>query len=203
MCSMIVASQDLSILGRFHDSMCAGRMDGIVFPDPDICDAFVQCQRGAPIPQRCQAGTVFDLKLYYCVGANSVECGSRRPPNSRIIPPNSIDVPTSESHHSVSRKLYKHHPEVSDNVFSSKICRNVRNGSLLANPSNCRAFVECQQGLRLDRDCEMNELFDARNGVCLSDFAVDCGDRPNLPPIDDVAIRNVRLFFETIFIQDF
>lgn len=76
---------------------------GIVFPDPEICDAFVQCQRGAPIPQRCQAGTVFDLRLYYCVAAHTVECGSRRQPNSRIIPPNSIDAPTAESHHSVSR----------------------------------------------------------------------------------------------------
>lgn len=48
----------------------------------------------------------------------------------------------------------------------------------------------------------MNELFDAHNSVCLSDFAVDCGLRPNLPPADDVAIRNVRIVTASVFIQD-
>lgn len=56
----------------------------------------------------------------------------------------------------------------------------MRDGALFANPSNCQAFVECQHGLRLDRECSMNELFDPLNGVCLSDFAVDCGARPRM-----------------------
>lgn len=71
----------------------------------------------------------------------------------------------------------------------------MRNGAIIANPNNCRAFIECQQNLRLDRQCQNGELFEAHSGVCLSDFVVDCGDRNFSPPIDDVAIRAVRFLF--------
>lgn len=65
---------------------------------------------------------------------------------------------------------------------------------MIANPNNCRAYIECQQNLRLDRECGSGELFEARSGVCLSDFTVDCGDRSSAPPLDDGSTRNVRLF---------
>lgn len=81
---------------------------------------------------------------------------------------------------------------MSDKYFF-KVCRNVRNGALIANPNNCRAYIECQQNFRLDRECERNELFEALSGVCLSDFTVDCGDRPT----GEVGMRNVRRFIET------
>lgn len=90
-------------LQRIHDGMCGGRMDGIVFPDPDNCEAFVQCQQGAVTRMRCQPGTFFDLDLFYCVSASSVECGSRRQPVSPTVNPNPNErPPTPESHHSVS-----------------------------------------------------------------------------------------------------
>lgn len=98
---MVLASAQWSSHQRITDNMCAGRMDGIVFPDPENCDAFVQCQRGAVMRQRCQAGTSFDLNLYYCVPHHVVNCGQRNhsihppPPNVGEAPP------SSESHHSV------------------------------------------------------------------------------------------------------
>lgn len=90
--------------------MCSGRMDGIVFPDPDNCESFVQCQRGTVRRMRCQPGTLFDLNLFYCVTAVGVECGGRIQPNlpiTPIMPPMNPTMPnerppTSESHHSVS-----------------------------------------------------------------------------------------------------
>lgn len=88
---------------RLHDSMCVGRMDGIVFPDPESCEAFVQCQQGFVRRMRCQSGTSFDLNLFYCVVTSSVDCGTRRqsiaPPTNQM--PNERP-PTPESHHSVS-----------------------------------------------------------------------------------------------------
>lgn len=63
---------------------------------------------------------------------------------------------------------------------------------MIPNPNNCRAFVECQQNLRLDRECASGELFEARIGVCLSAFTVDCGDRIVKPQNGDVATGNVR-----------
>lgn len=66
---------------------------------------------------------------------------------------------------------------------------------MIANPSNCRAFIECRDNLRLDRECGFGELFEVRSGICLSDFAVDCGDRKIPTSSGDVAHRNVRLFF--------
>lgn len=73
-----------------------------------------------------------------------------------------------------------------------KVCRGKQNGEMIANPSNCRAYIECQQNLRLDRECEKGELFETRGGVCLSDFVVDCGSRAIPSDVDDATMRNVR-----------
>lgn len=89
----------LSTVPAIRENMCVGRMDGIIFPDPDHCDAYVQCQRGAVRRQRCESGTLFDLKLYYCVPSHSTNCGTRRQPISAVEPENS---PSSEEHHRVS-----------------------------------------------------------------------------------------------------
>lgn len=103
-CAVIVAAQNNMFPGRVHESMCVGMMDGIVFPDPARCDTFMQCQRGVVMGRRCESGTFFDLGLYYCVPSHTVDCGSRQQPTSNTPPssPNSPEVPTSESHHSVS-----------------------------------------------------------------------------------------------------
>ncbi|CRK89115.1 CLUMA_CG002669, isoform A, partial [Clunio marinus] len=159
------------VLRPITDNMCGGRMDGVIFPDPQNCDVFVQCQKGNVVMQRCDRGDLFDLNLYYCVSAEVVNCGQRRRPNIVSPPQQTNQPPSPETHHSV--------------------CRNVRNGELLANPTNCRAFIECQQNLRLDRECGPGELFEARSGVCLSDFTVDCGDRVIPSPVNDIVIRNI------------
>lgn len=105
-CAMTVNAQMFP--ERVHAGICIGKMDGMLFPDQNNCDAFVQCQNGVAVPQRCQSGTFFDLNLYYCVAANSVDCGDRRQSNSQqSVPPNSNDVPSSESHHSVREKKKK------------------------------------------------------------------------------------------------
>lgn len=100
-CAVMVGSQHWMFPGTFHQSMCIGMMDGIVFPDNDNCDMFVQCQGGVTTSQRCQTGTLFDLSLYYCMISHSVDCGSRRQPVSTI----STDNGLTASHHSVSEIL--------------------------------------------------------------------------------------------------
>lgn len=100
---MLVAAQNRiqqNIL--IHESMCVGRMDGIIFPDPDNCDAYVQCRGGAVIRQRCQSGTLFDLTLYFCVPSHSINCGMRRQPISGNTPNSPGTPPSHEAHHSVS-----------------------------------------------------------------------------------------------------
>ena len=106
-CVLLVAAQNqmeqhnpFGFIPPIRDDMCIGRMDGIVFPDPNNCDAYVRCNGSAVIRLRCQPGTLFDLRLYYCVPSNTINCGSRRKPIS--IVPNSPNAPTSEQHHSVS-----------------------------------------------------------------------------------------------------
>lgn len=74
----------------------------------------------------------------------------------------------------------------------------MRNGALIANPNDCRAYIECQQDLRLDRECSIGELFDIPSGVCLSNFAVECGNRSVLSRSGDEANGNVR-FLGKIF----
>ena len=90
---------------QWTPNMCVGKMNGILFPDPTECDSFFVCQRGAATLQKCQQGTSFDLNLYYCVPSHATNCGSRRQQSMPIIPPTSGDSPpSSESHHSVSKK---------------------------------------------------------------------------------------------------
>lgn len=79
---------------QVNTQMCAGRMNGIVFPDPTNCAGFLRCQSGMTMRQTCRDGTLFDLSLYFCV-ENNVECGSR--PRTIIVPP------SRQAHHAVSR----------------------------------------------------------------------------------------------------
>lgn len=70
----------------------------------------------------------------------------------------------------------------------------MRNGTLIPNPNNCQAYIECRENFRLDRECEKGELFEVVSGVCLSDFTVDCGDRGRSPSSHDGSFGNVRIF---------
>lgn len=108
-CVVMIAAQNqmkqinpFSTISPIRENMCSGKMDGIIFPDPDHCDAYVQCRSGAVIRQRCQNETLFDLKLYYCVPFQSIDCGRRRRPISIVIPDSSETPSSSEQHHSVT-----------------------------------------------------------------------------------------------------
>lgn len=57
------------------------------------------------------------------------------------------------------------------------MCRGMPEGIMLPNPNSCRAFIECRVGVRLNRNCNDGDLFDARVGFCLPYYAVDCGTR--------------------------
>lgn len=90
---------------RIHNAMCSGMMDGMIFHDPDSCDAYVQCQRGTVTRMKCPQGMLFDLSLLYCVAARSVNCGTRG--HAGMVAPTMPNYPerppSQESHHSVRR----------------------------------------------------------------------------------------------------
>jgi hypothetical protein len=48
---------------------------------------------------------------------------------------------------------------------------------LFPNNENCRAFIECRDNYRLDRDCGQGKLFETSTRECLNDFVVNCGSR--------------------------
>jgi len=91
------------------ESLCRGRMDGILFPDALNCDAFSECQRGVAVRRTCAPGTLFDLNLYFCSPEHVVNCGTRRKPNqqrpsvtNRPNPGPNRRPPTVDEHHRVS-----------------------------------------------------------------------------------------------------
>lgn len=100
---VLIHAQWNAPIQRITENMCVGRMDEIVFPDPENCDMFVRCQRGTVMRQRCQPGTSFDLNLYYCVPHHVVNCGQRK--QLVLLPPPIAGEapPSAESHHSVCK----------------------------------------------------------------------------------------------------
>lgn len=94
------------------NQMCFNQMDGSIFPDSQECNRFVECQHGIVIRKACPDPLLFDLNIYFCVAASSVDCGTRRnaPTTVRppILPPVSFPPsPDSVIHHSVSLLLLK------------------------------------------------------------------------------------------------
>ena len=67
--------------------------------------------------------------------------------------------------------------------FRCQVCQGQRDGRWLANPNNCRAFIECQGNARIDRTCENGQLFDTTLESCMAAHVVRCGTRA-LPPAD-------------------
>jgi hypothetical protein len=80
-----------------------------------------------------------------------------------------------------------------------QMCRNQPDGTLIENPTNCRAFVQCESNLRLDRECSRGELFDSHLKECMKDFVVNCGDRALFPAVDDLEFQNVSLIISFLF----
>lgn len=68
--------------------------------------------------------------------------------------------------------------------ISCQICQGQRNGRRFGNPLNCRAFIECQSNVRVDRVCDTGLLFDAQLENCLPAHIVRCGSR-GLPPSNE------------------
>ena len=64
-----------------------------------------------------------------------------------------------------------------NNYLILQMCRNQHN-VIFENPLNCRAFIECRDNFRLDRECTSGQLFEITSKECLSDFVVNCGNRP-------------------------
>lgn len=64
-----------------------------------------------------------------------------------------------------------------------QICQGQRNGRRLENSNNCRAYIECQGGSRVDGSCENGKLFDTQLETCMEAHVVRCGSRV-LPPSD-------------------
>lgn len=76
--------------------------------------------------------------------------------------------------------------KVSLTVFSLQVCQAQPNGRRMGDPNNCRAFIECQSNSRIDRTCEIGQLFDTNLESCLDAHLVRCGTR-GLPPIDTLS----------------
>lgn len=72
------------------------------------------------------------------------------------------------------------------------MCQGQHNGRRVGNPNNCRAFIECQNGSRMDVSCENGQLFDTQLESCMDAHIVRCGTR-GLPPAD----------IETLLPEDF
>jgi hypothetical protein len=86
-----------SIVSSQIINQCRGRMNGVIFPDETNCESYYRCDSNLPTRLICPEGTLFDLKLFYCVAEHNVYCGNRlRPPPKIIIPP------SPDSHHAVS-----------------------------------------------------------------------------------------------------
>ena len=73
-----------------------------------------------------------------------------------------------------------------------KVCRNQRNGARVADPRNCRFFINCSNQQGTGEECREGELFETSLKRCVNKGAVNCGSRPNhgqeiaLPPRTDL-----------------
>lgn len=74
-----------------------------------------------------------------------------------------------------------------------QICQGQNDGRRFGNPDNCRAFIECQTGSRVDVTCEVGQLFDISVEACLPSHTVRCGSR-GLPPADSLPQRPEDFF---------
>lgn len=73
------------------------------------------------------------------------------------------------------------------------MCRNQANGAVFENTQSCRAFIECRDNFRLDRECESGKLFETSTKSCLSDFVVNCNDRPIISDNEALDFKNVSV----------
>lgn len=84
-------------LSEQNSQMCVGRMDGFLFQDDQNCQGYFECQRQQPQRKLCENGYLFNLDLYYCTVAHTVNCRNRHNGLGRNDPSNVA----LESHHSV------------------------------------------------------------------------------------------------------
>jgi hypothetical protein len=78
-------------------------MDGFLFSDDQNCQMFIECQGQNPVRRTCPSSTLFNMELFYCFPAHTVNCGLRQKPSGgNILSSGGSKIPsTLEAHHSV------------------------------------------------------------------------------------------------------
>jgi len=125
-------------------TVCQGQQNGVNLPHPTNCGEYVVCSNGCALPQKCQAGQLWDCNARKCVQQCEVNCpGSGYPCNSAPCCPNNITL-----------------------------CAGQPNGVNLTNPNRCGEYLTCNNNCATENRCPAGQLWSKNQ--CRRSCEVNC-----------------------------
>jgi len=151
-CSATVFVRDCNHLLPDNTTCPAGK-GPYIYPDPDHCSRFWQCDNGCSSHMLCQKDFLYDVEHKWCNTPELVECGSRDcdgRPCKKPAPKPEFECPTP-------------------------------NG-LFPDEANCMKYFQCYENVPQVMNCQVTAgqqlLYDPAHEWCNWPDSVDCGLRP-------------------------
>lgn len=141
---------------RFSET-CKVKPVGWRFPNPGVCDTYLECVPGQQeVLRACAPGTWFDSRTTTCTWPHLSDC-----------------VPKQETTTTTSTRSKRH----ARRRMRANVCHGRSVGYKMHAPHACESYVECVHGYPLLRPCAAGTWFDARTQSCTWPHLSDCRRR--------------------------
>lgn len=184
-----LGSQQNQISARFQsiDPLDESNFDGLQCPPQQSghfvyimdCRQFLNCWKGRGYIQSCAPGTVFNPDTRQCDHPSKVSC---------------VTSHTMDTYQNLRRARKPRDPNVAQNYesFNSPARIKCPPGviGLLEHPTDCRKFLNCNNGATVVQDCGPGTAFNPRMSVCDHIHNVDCNRYGNLVDVGPIRQPN-------------
>jgi hypothetical protein len=167
--------------------ICRGKQNGVKYQNPLNCGEFIECQNNQRIDRTCQAGQLFNIQLNACTPAETVNCGSRKRPQSGDLI-TGIQTPCSRSGIYISPHPQRCQSSYFICINGAMIQHNCASG-IVFNPDTLQCDFPQNVGcLSINRPSpQIPRVPDCSNGQSFYPHLIDCTryylcieDRPHL-----------------------
>ncbi|GFG36083.1 hypothetical protein Cfor_03658 [Coptotermes formosanus] len=138
------------------DPVCPEHSDKnlTLIPNPNNCSAYYECDNGVPVPMGCPDGLYFCNESQICTWVWEPGC--------------TFDCKAPQTNPVLAEQIYI---PAADPVCPEQADKNL---TLIANPNNCSAYYECDNGLPVPMGCPDDLQFCSEKQICTWALDADC-----------------------------
>ncbi|XP_050079704.1 multiple epidermal growth factor-like domains protein 10 [Anopheles maculipalpis] len=181
---------------QFHpvETMCKNMIDNAIYPYPNDCIRFVQCDNGKAIVMDCPIGEIFHASSKSCRPGNTKTCEfidrvCQGHPDGQVIEHPSLcghfiwcqgesvqvhACPPGEILRPDAQFCVPGNPSTCTFEPVERMCMGISDGNVYPHPTDCRLFVRCENSQAIVETCRPGTIFRATSQTCVAGNGNTC-----------------------------